>query len=414
MTQIITSLIKPEEILILVVDDTPDNVQLIGQILAGEKYRIAVALNGKQAISIAKKSKPDLVLLDIMMPDMDGYEVCQFMKSELEMTNIPIIFLTAKTESEDKIKGFEIGAADYITKPFDSMEVLARVKTHLGLKLAMDRVNEYNLDLEKMLQERTKELIQSERHAAFSLMIQGIIHNFKNPITNLMWNSDFLSMQNAKIQTVISSKEVDALEKIDEISKNFEHYNGMIMSTLRQLTTMINSLMAKSRSDKSTAYEIIDLNYMLNRELDFMNADLDFKNNIIKDIQLSDQKLIVEIVPSDISQIFQNLIRNAMDAMSSEPDPVITISTGRIKSKVWFKISDNGPGIKQSIIKKIFDPFFTTKLKIGENVDDKPSGTGLGLHSCKEILKSYSGEIEVNSQIGEGTSFTVYFPLKKI
>ncbi|MBT3250221.1 MAG: hybrid sensor histidine kinase/response regulator, partial [Candidatus Marinimicrobia bacterium] len=342
MTQLITSLIKPEETLILVVDDIPDNVQLIGQILAGEKYRIAVATNGKQAISIAEKSKPDLVLLDIMMPDMDGYEVCRFMKSKLDMSNIPIIFLTAKTESTDKIKGFEIGAADYITKPFDAMEVLARVKTHLGLKLAIDRVNEYNLDLERMLQERTKELIQTERHAAFSLMIQGIIHNFKNPITNLMWNSDFLSMQNAKIQSVISSKDIDALEKIDEICKNFEHYNSLIMSTLRQLTTMINSLMAKSRSDKSTVHEIIDLNYILNGELDFMNADLDFKNNIIKDIQLSDKKLLVEIVPSDVSQIFQNLIRNAMDALLLHTDPQITISTGMKKSNVWFKISDNG------------------------------------------------------------------------
>ncbi|MBT3760118.1 MAG: hybrid sensor histidine kinase/response regulator [Candidatus Marinimicrobia bacterium] len=414
MTQLITSLIKPEETLILVVDDIPDNVQLIGQILAGEKYRIAVATNGKQAISIAEKSKPDLVLLDIMMPDMDGYEVCRFMKSKLDMSNIPIIFLTAKTESTDKIKGFEIGAADYITKPFDAMEVLARVKTHLGLKLAIDRVNEYNLDLERMLQERTKELIQTERHAAFSLMIQGIIHNFKNPITNLMWNSDFLSMQNAKIQSVISSKDIDALEKIDEICKNFEHYNSLIMSTLRQLTTMINSLMAKSRSDKSTVHEIIDLNYILNGELDFMNADLDFKNNIIKDIQLSDKKLLVEIVPSDVSQIFQNLIRNAMDALLLHTDPQIPISTGMKKSNVWFKISDNGPGINQSIIKKIFDPFFTTKSKIGDETDNKPTGTGLGLHSCSEILKSYSGKIEVDSQLGSGTSFTVYLPLKNI
>ena len=99
MTQLITSLIKPEETLILVVDDIPDNVQLIGQILAGEKYRIAVATNGKQAISIAEKSKPDLVLLDIMMPDMDGYEVCRFMKSKLDMSNIPIIFLSNSFEN---------------------------------------------------------------------------------------------------------------------------------------------------------------------------------------------------------------------------------------------------------------------------------------------------------------------------
>ena len=140
MTQLITSLIKPEETLILVVDDIPDNVQLIGQILAGEKYRIAVATNGKQAISIAEKSKPDLVLLDIMMPDMDGYEVCKRLKADSDLAEIPVIFLTGRSDTESVIEGFDVGGIDYIVKPFHDQEVLCRITNQLKLKKAQDEI----------------------------------------------------------------------------------------------------------------------------------------------------------------------------------------------------------------------------------------------------------------------------------
>jgi PAS domain S-box-containing protein len=140
---------KHKQPLILVVDDIAKNIQLIGNILQNENYRVSLANNGRQAIAIATEVRPDLILLDVMMPEMDGFETCSILKSHPETENIPIIFLTAKVDSEDIIKGFELGAVDYITKPFNAHELKARVKTHTELKINKDLLEENALQLSK-------------------------------------------------------------------------------------------------------------------------------------------------------------------------------------------------------------------------------------------------------------------------
>ncbi len=129
-----------ERSLVLLVDDNPRNIQLLGNLL-NEYYKTAVALSGFEALAFVRKNRPDLILLDIMMPEMDGFEVCKELKKDTELKEIPVIFLTAKTDSETVVKGFKIGAKDYITKPFNHDELLARVKTHLDLKIASDNQN---------------------------------------------------------------------------------------------------------------------------------------------------------------------------------------------------------------------------------------------------------------------------------
>jgi len=136
--------------LVLIVDDTLKNIQLLGNILKEENYKIAIANNGTQAISIASKIRPDLILLDIMMPGLNGFETCKKIKEIEEIKNIPIIFLTAKSEIEDIVMGFKVGAVDYITKPFNIYELKARVKTHLELKISKDLLRESNIKLEKL------------------------------------------------------------------------------------------------------------------------------------------------------------------------------------------------------------------------------------------------------------------------
>ncbi|MBF0496540.1 MAG: response regulator [Deltaproteobacteria bacterium] len=128
--------------LILIVDDVPMNLQVLGNILSQENYQIAVATNGRQALSLTENVTPDLILLDVVMPEVDGFEVCRILKSDDRTADIPIIFLTAKSESEDIVKGFELGAVDYLTKPFSTPELLARVRTHLELKKSKDLQNE--------------------------------------------------------------------------------------------------------------------------------------------------------------------------------------------------------------------------------------------------------------------------------
>jgi len=390
--------------LILIVDDLPKNLQVLGTILSRENYEISMATSGKQALSIIDKKLPDIVLLDIMMPGMDGFEVAENIKSSDKSRHIPIIFVSAKGDAESKVKGFEVGGEDYITKPFQKSEVLARVKTHLKLKKAMDTINSYNHQLELMLEERTKELIKAERLSAFSLLSQGIVHNLKNPLTIISGS--------AQILEYTMPKEIN--KNVPDSVKNFifttEKKAKTITTSVQLMVDMINSLMAKSRNDKCENIERIDINEILKTETDFLKADLDFKNKVKKEMYFSAKKLIVEAVPGEISQVFQNLVRNALDAMHNQTEPSISISSGESSTHVWFSIKDNGPGIAKENHEKVFDPFFTTKPKATDNPENKPTGTGLGLHMCDQMIKSYNGMIKLISEPGKGTEFKVFLP----
>jgi signal transduction histidine kinase len=396
--------------LILIVDDIPKNIQLLGNILANNGYHVAVATSGKQALSIIQKRMPDLVLLDVMMPEMDGFEVCQRIKENDSFKGIPVIFLTAKHDVDDKVRGFEVGGADYITKPFETAEVLARVQMQLQLKAARDMVVRYNQELEKIVEARTEALIRAERHAAFSLLIQGIVHNLRNPLNAISGALQLIEMEEKNAAGYLQNNgAANFPEKLTQSCEKISRFRRVAYSGVEKLMEMINSLMAKSRSDKSDALEVVDLNQLLHREIEFMKADMAFKNRVRRQIDFVDVPLMVEVVPSEIAQVFQNLLRNALDALHNQEGAVIAIRTGQTGDTVWFEVSDNGPGIPPEQQKKIFDPFFTTKPK-ADDEGEGPKGTGLGLFICAEMVRAYDGEIAVKSKVGEGTTFRVSIP----
>jgi signal transduction histidine kinase len=396
--------------LVLIVDDIPKNIQLLGNILANSGYHVAVATSGKQALSIIQKRMPDLVLLDVMMPEMDGFEVCQRIKENELFKEIPVIFLTAKHDVDDKVRGFEVGGADYITKPFETAEVLARVQMQLQLKTARDMVVRYNQELEKIVEARTEALIRAERHAAFSLLIQGIVHNLRNPLNAISGALQLIEMEEKNVAGYLQNNgAANFPEKLTQSCEKISRFRRVAYSGVEKLMEMINSLMAKSRSDKSEALEVVDLNQLLHREIEFMKADMAFKNRVRRQIELVDVPLMVEIVPSEIAQVFQNLLRNALDALHNQEGAMIAIRTGQTADTVWFEVADNGPGIPPEQQKQIFDPFFTTKPKADDKVDG-PKGTGLGLFICAEMVRAYNGEIAVKSIVGEGTTFRVSIP----
>ncbi len=147
---------------ILVVDDIKTNLDVLIQTL-GEEYLLAVAMDGKRAINYVINNSPDLILLDIMMPEMDGFEVCRQLKENPISSDIPIIFITSVNSTAEKSKGFKLGAVDYITKPFETLEVKARVKTHLSLKLHQEELKNHNIILEEKVKERTKALVETKK-----------------------------------------------------------------------------------------------------------------------------------------------------------------------------------------------------------------------------------------------------------
>ena len=396
---------------ILLVDDSKINIDILFKALVND-YELGVTIDGESTLEYVKNDPPDLILLDILMPGMDGFEVCQRLKGDPKTREIPVIFLTAMNEVESKTAGFAAGAVDYITKPFEISEVKARVKTHLRLRNALQAINEYNKQLEEMVEKRTKELIQTERQAAFSLMIQGIVHNLKNPLSGILGGSDIIVKSEKKLIDLIERLPKEDYESTVARIKKVSSCAKLIHTSGTQLLEMINSMMSKSRSDKSDKIVKINLNDIIKQEIDFLNADATFKNKINKQIDLSKEPLIIKVITSEISQIFQNLVKNSIDALWQTKNPFITIKTGQEKDMIWFYVEDNGPGIPEKNLSDIFDPFFTTKSKIVKT-EKGPVGTGLGLHSCSEIIKTYSGKIDVKTEVGKGTRFTVYIPVIK-
>lgn len=383
---------------ILIVDDSQTQRLSLKKILKEYGCEITEAKDGNEALKMLSNEKPDLILLDVMMPGKDGFSTCEIIKSTPDFSQIPVIFITSMDDKGYKIRGFELGAIDYIPKPYYAEEVLARVKTQLKLVSALKTLREYNVQLENRLDERTKDLIKSEREAVFGQMVQGIVHNIRNPLTGIMGAANLIKSDlNGKINKQKIPKMVKKVEIIERSSRN--------------LNQMICSLMQKSRSDHTEEFEYFNLNELLKQELDFLEADHVFKNKVEKEILFSKTSSRVFAVPSMISQVFQNLIRNALDAMFEKDNPELKIKTYSDNGFISFSVADNGPGISSEIVDKIFDPFFTTKPKKNFENDNGPVGTGLGLYICSEMIKVNNGKIAVNTKENQGTEFNVSLPV---
>ncbi|MDD4736230.1 MAG: hybrid sensor histidine kinase/response regulator [Kiritimatiellae bacterium] len=398
---------------LLLVDDDPINLAVLEEIFS-ETDTLCCVQSGEEALQQASEFKPDLILLDIMMPHMDGFETCRRLKANPETTEIPVLFLTASTELKNKLTGFACGGSDYITKPFEAEEVIARTRTHLHLRDARELIRRHNHELEALLEERTRDLIQSERHAAFSLLMQGIIHNLKGPLTAVTGLSDFITSliesKNEELST--GPAHIPASEPIAFLTK-IAGSSQLISGAGEELKTMIDSMMTKSKSDKQQSLCETDLNTLIKQELTFLEGDMRFKHAINKTVQIAEKPLPICVVPSEISQIVSNLIRNAMDATYTEKHPKMLIASGKKGKNAWLSVEDDGPGIPPEIRDRIFDPFFTTKPRADKAADKEPSGTGLGLYTVAAIVNTYGGRIDVGDSSLGGTRMTISIPLIK-
>ena len=369
-------------------------------------------LSGQDALVAALKEPPDLVMLDINMPEMDGYEVCRRLKEHEAFSDIPVIFISANTETLDKVKAFAAGGVDYVTKPFQFEEVEARLRTHLQLRDALRAIRQYNEELETILQHRTRELIRSERQAAFGQLVQGIVHNLRSPLTAASLAAEMIDAINLPPDgaTELSASELQSLQRLAQVVRRS---SPIITTSTRRLKEMLHALLAKSRSDQSAEVEIVDLNEVIRSEIEFLQSDLRFKHDVNQQIMLNKQPLWVSVVRGELAQVIQNIIVNALDAMSETEQPEISIESTEQHGAAMFSIADNGSGIPNDIQDRIFDPFFTTKV-VRENVEmesEKPVGTGLGLWMCRETLASVGGTITVASKPGQGATFRVTLPL---
>ncbi len=386
---------------ILIVDNTPANLRVLSTMLTEQGYKVRKALNGEMALTACQALVPDVILLDIMMPEMDGYEVCQHLKADERTRKVPIIFISALDEALDKVKAFCAGGSDYITKPFQIEEVLVRVQNQLTIQSLHSKLIEQNealkdinQNLENIVEEKTKQLIEQERAALLGRLTQGIVHNIKNPLQTILLSNDLINSQ----ATTINEEEILELSKYIKIA------------TL-QIQKIMDNLLINNRRSQNLDLKLLNVNDIVQNEIQLLMSNLDFKHKIQKKYFYDNKIPSISLIYTHITQVFHNLINNAIDAMWNMSEKEVTIVTRQDETSIYIDVKDTGCGIAPDNISNLFDPFYTSKPAKGEEKEaGEPAGTGLGLYISRELLKIFRGEIAVTSEVGKGSVFTIILP----
>ena len=415
---------------ILIVDDTPDNIRFLSTLLLEQGYTVRKAINGKMALTAAKTILPDLILLDINMPGMSGYEVCEKLKQDNQTHAIPIIFLSALDEVEDKVRAFQTGGVDYITKPFQLEEVLVRIQNQLTIRRLQNKLQVQNGDLKEALsslQRTQSQLVQKEKMAVLGQLVAGIAHEINNPVSFIVGNLkparkyvedllELIALYQAEYPT--PPKKIQNL--VHEIDLDFLYADlQKLMDSMHagadRIRSVILALRIFSRLGEAEL-KPIDLHTGLDSTLLLVQHRLnsDAKGEAIQVVKDYGYLPLITCYASQMNQVFLNLLNNAIDALQSVArckndslgSPTIWISTAaKDPETVTIKIRDNGPGLSEEMRLRLFEPFVTTN----------PTGgcKGLGLVTCHQIVvEMHKGQLICNSSPGQGAEFIVEMPLK--
>jgi two-component system, sensor histidine kinase and response regulator len=370
---------------VLVVDDKPDNLRLLSAILTDRGYEVRQALSGQMALTAARTRPPDLVLLDIKMPDLNGYEVCKQLKTDERTRHIPVIFLSALDRSPDKVKGFSAGGADYITKPFQESEVVVRVEHQLEIAELQARLQRQNAQLQQEIRDRIateQELLRSNED--LEQFAHAVSHDLQQPLQSILGFGKILLLKYPYL-----------------LETDVCNYLSRIVQAGERMQLLIEDLLAYSQVDVSRSIEVVDCDRILAEAIENLQAAISQTQAHITIQPLPTLKG----KPIQLIQVFQNLIGNALKFTHLGVSPEIQISAQVRESEWVFKVSDNGIGIDPRHHKLLFQLF--QRLHPSERYP----GTGIGLATCKKIVESHGGRIWVESQPGKGTTF--FFTLPK-
>lgn len=360
---------------ILIVDDTPANLQVLSQVLKDSGHKVRAVPNGLLALRAVESRHPDLILLDINMPEMNGYEVCQRLKADQATAGIPIIFISALNETLDKVKAFELGAADYMTKPFQFEEVQARVSVQLKLLRLQRELVDKNKSLETSLNR------QQELEAQRENLIHMMVHDMRSPLSGMLGYLSLLEMFSSawppKHQTYLQrcQESTDALIKM--------------ISTILDIHKMESGEMPLNR----TSVDLKAIAAKASETLGGMALNNPVEIRCEAPIELdADGDMLLRLI--------ENLLGNALK-FSPEGAPIV-IQLTQSDTQVRVGIIDQGPGVPPEMHSRIFDKF--------GQVEARKHSTGLGLTFCKLAVEAHKGQIGVESTVGEGSTFWFTLP----
>ncbi|WP_374795739.1 response regulator [Aerosakkonema funiforme] len=375
---------------ILIVDDISDNIRLLSSMLVDSGYRVRKVVSGERALKAIALQVPDLILLDIRMPDMDGYEVCKRLKASDITKEIPIIFISAADDVFDKVKGFEVGGADYITKPFEPIEVLARVEQQLAIRRYQQelfaknkQLAQHNIQLEREIKQRQ----QAERR--LKVFVHTVSHDLRNPVTGIsLFLQSYLSnsgenvvLDKPIVEMMLASCDrqlqlIDSLVETQKLEANNYPLNLQSISLYALTSSIIKTWFPMLNSSR------VVLNNRILSELPYIHVD-----------------------PEQLWRVFENLIGNALKYNSPGITLTLDAQVDAKTSMLRVTVADNGVGIPKAECDKLFELYVR-----GKDTKDR-TGSGLGLYICRQIVEVHGGQIGVKSELGKGTQFWFTLPL---
>ena len=368
--------INPAEFKLLVVDDVQTNVLLLKALLSKEGYGILVANNGQEALEVIRNENPDLILLDVMMPGMDGFEVAERLKSEEYRCEIPIIFLTALDDTQSIVNGFKLGAGDFISKPFRKEELMVRIKHQLSLVAARRIIEEKNEELRKTIAGRDK-------------MYSVIAHDLRSPMASMkmLLNTIMMSVEKDKIDP-------DIFDMLEMSNKTSEEVFSLLDNLLKWTKSQLGKL--------TVIPQKLDISGLADGVVEVMNSVAEVKH--IKLIRTDHESFFVYVDIEMIKSVLRNLISNAVKF--SNPDSEIKVGIKAEDGKVIVSVTDSGKGIKKEDQHKLLkdSTHFTT---YGTNSEE---GSGLGLLFCRDFARKNGGELWFESEENLGSVFSFSLP----
>jgi len=396
---------------ILIIDDSPFEIRLLSAFLNDKGIKVLVANDGIGGLEQIELAMPDLILLDILMPKMDGFEVCKRLKNNDQTKNIPIIFSTARTELLDKLKGFELGAADYITKPFDHEEALARINTHLKLHQLQQQHARQNDLLQQEIKQRQQieQSLQAERNALAEHMMALSDANTKLAQAARL-KDEFLANMSHELRTplnaILGISESFLEEIYGPINDKQRKFLHILEDSGHHLLSLINDILDLSQIEANKlTLEInaVSVNKICQASLG-MIKEAAFKKQIRVTFTLDYAINTIQADERRLTQILVNLLSNAIKF--TQKGGSIRLEVEGEAQVVHFRVFDTGIGIAEKDMKYLFEPF----VQLDGSLSRAQEGTGLGLSLVCRLTEMHGGSISVESSVGEGSCFTISLP----